>query len=448
MARSFLTLSFLAFFLIVSCSKDNPVSPTPPADQEDPKEDPKDEEPQKETYFSLNVDTDFYFTQIFKKGYLIIHDANGELLEYKEYGNGDQLVFETLPGETVTDKITITTLLHSQLGSGEDYYTISTYPMMNKATSWNFKTTPSTFNPIGEFDIRLNDVPGWEYYDLSNKDGFGSSGSSFYKYFNNPEDAEPFIEIDNIDWFENNDFLLSVIDGNLDLKYLDIPNVQQGDSLIFDATALKSFDGYLEVSMPDYDEFYHSVDGYEEMQSFDRDGLTLNSSAHYAFNDKVTNLKMGYLDRFSKFRTSLRLDRENYSYSYRTYGGKPQSITVPEQGSLSILDSTLTNFQYETTLNPKREISIWSHRRDFLDPDFSSTSWFVYAENSNNIVVYELPEEIVQQYPNIDLELLNHESTKLYLQSDSYEASIKRRWKETQIETGYVEEYMLFGETR
>jgi len=429
-------------FLVVSCGKDDPI--TPPLEQEDP----KDEEPQSETYFSLNVDGDFYFSEIFKTGYLIIHDADGQLLEYKEYGNGDQLVFETEPGNTVTDKITITTLLHSQLGSGEDYYSVSTYSMIDKATTWNFTSTPSNYIPNGEFDIRLNNVPDWAYYDLSNKDGFGSSGSSYYKYFNNPEDAEPFIEIDNAKWFENNDLLLSVIDGNSDLKYLDIPNVQQGDSLIFDATILQPFDSYLEVVMPDYVEFYHSVTGYEDLQDFDRDALTLNSSAHYAFDDKVTNLKLGYLDRFSRFRTSLRLDREKYSYSIKRYGAKPQSINVPEQGSLSISDSTLTNFNYTTNFNFKREISIWSHRREFSDPDFSSTSWYVYAENSNNIDIYELPGEIVQKYPNIDLELLKHESTRLYLQSDSYEASIKRKWKETKIGSEYIEETMLFGETR
>lgn len=435
----------LSTFFLISCGKDDPI--TPPIDQEDPKEDPKEEEPQTETYFTLNVDAN-YNDAILNSGYIIAHDSNGELLDFKQYIPGNQLSFEGEKGAIVTDKITITQFTHNDFGGDQDFYVIRTFPSIDKGTTWNFIKGVSTFNPNGKFDVRLNDVPDWKYYKLSNRNGYGERGSSFYKYFNNPEDAEPFIAIEKTHRFNENDFILSVIDENSDLKYVDIPDVEQNDSIILSNADLISFDSYLDVNLPEYDEFFHSVQGYENGQDFDNDGLVLNESTDYTFTETVDNMQLGYLSRFSRFRTFVNYKKELYQYNFKQYGAKPNEVIIPSEGSLSIIDSTITNFKYETTLNFVRETSIWSHRRDFLDPDFSSTSWIVYAPNSNDIIVYSIPEEITQQYPNHDIDLLKHESTELFLQSDSYDAFLKRRLQETKIGSEYIEETMQFGKRR
>jgi len=443
---SLIFISIFVFFL-TGCETENPTDL--PIEQEIPKEDPKEEEtPKPETYFTLNVDAN-YNNAILNSGYIIIHDANGELLDFKEYAPGTNLIFESEEGDTVSDKITITQFSHTDFGGNEDYYAINTFPLIDKGATWDFFRGINTFNPNGKFDVRLNDVPDWKYYNLSNKHGHGVRGSSFYKYFNNPEDAEPFIAIEKTDHFNENDFILSVVDENSDLKYADILDVQQNDSIVLNNSELTFFDSYLEVALPDYDRFFHSVQGYETDQDFDADGLILNESTDYTFTEKVDSIQLGYLSRFSRFRTFVNYNKgDYYQYRLKLYGPEPNEVVIPAEGSLMITDSTLTGFKFETDLSFQRQRSTWSTMRTFGSVDYSSTFWIVYAPNANDITVYNIPEEITQQYSNLDIDLLRHESTELFLQSDSYDSYLKRRWKETKIGSDYIEESMQFGKIR
>ncbi len=438
---------FLFLFLITSCSKDDPT--ITPVDQETPNDDPiieEEEITQEAPYFTFNIDSGYYFDSIFKEGYIIIHNDQGELLDFQKFANGGQLIFEAEEGQTVSDQLTITQFIHLELQQGEDYYTIFTFPLIAKSSEWNLTKGISTYNPSGEFDVTLTDVEGWKNYKLSNKDGHGPGGSSYYKWFNNPEDAEPTIEIDGTDWFSNNDFLLTIIDANSNVKYVDIANVQQGDSIVLSSSDLLDFDDYLEIDLPTHDGFSHGVYGFESAQNYESGGLALNVSYDYVFTEPVDQLKLGYLNRFSKFKTAVSVTEENYIYKLEQYGAKPNAITLANKGTFTISDSTQTNFSYATDLTFEREKSVWSTRRDFFDSDFSSTSWLVYAPHTDTIDIYALPEAITDLYSNLDIDQIKHESTTLYLQSNSYQSFINRRFGTEKIDDGYVEESMLFGE--
>lgn len=445
-------LSYLSFllltFILIGCSKDEPVIKEPEVEQkQDPQPDAEEEEETTpETYFELNVAIG-YHASIFKEGYVVIHNSNGDLLNFMEYGDGSQLKFEATEAMVVTDKLTITQVVHSELGGGDDFYSIFTFPEITKGTVWNLERGESTFNPDGEFKVRINDVPGWKFYTVSNKDGHGPSGSSYYKWLNNPEDAEPFID-SSPDWFPENDFLVSLIDGNQEMKYVDLSNVAQNDSIVLKSEDFQEYDNYLTIDMPDYERFGAKVQGFDSNQDFSQfGGLRVSSSVDYAYDDKTSEIVLGYLSRFSKFRTSINIEEEGYEYSKSSYGERPSSIIIPEKGTMTISNDDLYNFSFDTNLSFVRQLSTWAIPFSVnLSGANNSTTWRVYSGQEIEPTVYALPDEIIARYTNINLESLKHKGTELFIQGDSYQDFMERRLGITKIQNGYIEEVMLFGE--
>lgn len=440
----FLSIILVIFLSFQSCSKDE--TTVPEVEQDDPivmPEEEIEEETTSDVYFEFNVDANYHLS-FFSEGYIIIHNSNGDLLDFMEYGDGSQLKFENNDTSNVSDKLTITQLTHIILGGGDDFYTITTYPLVDKGTIWSFEATDSSNNADGSFSLTINDMPNWEYYSISNKNGKGRTGSSYYQWFNNPEDAQPTINT-SIDWYPENDFLVSILDGNLALKYADLLDVQQSDAIVLTSNDLLDFDSYLNVDLPDYEEFGTTVSGFQTDQDFDSGGFRVSSTSDYVYSEPPSTTQLGFLSRFNEYKISAYIKSEGYLYNVSHYGTTPNELILPTKGAFTITDDDLFSFNFNTDVSYIRQRSIWRTPQIFSNEN-NSTRWIVNGEAAIDTLVLPLPEEIISRYSNLDLELLIHDSTELIMQGENYQDYINNLFDRTvKIESGYVEEAMSFG---
>jgi hypothetical protein len=409
-------LTYLFTFLIIcfcfyNCSK----SPDPIPEsgvQEEPIPTPEEEpvEPTSEVYFTIDILPSF--APFIGDNWLIIHNDNGELLDFRQYEIGDQLVFETSSTElATTESLTITNL---DIGNvGQEIYALRTYAEVKKGSVWNFKT------PINDVPDPIED--DHEFYNLSiinatsirrynvQSSKYGLNADSFYSQ------NAPIIERTYV-LQKNHTYLLAIEDVNGSLKYLFFNTSENETNIDLDYDQFLAYDYILETELPDYSQFAATTRGHNSM-NFDDVGYDLDSK--FYFNSETLTSKLGFIDGLESYATELEIQMGKIRYGYFKYGSdQPQQIDVISNPIFEIENSSILDFRFSTEVNFVRQRSFWKYPVTLQSTNNVNILWTLFSE-SNSIKLNPFPDELLSSYPKLDIANLQLNYTQLYTISNS-----------------------------
>ncbi|WP_298534873.1 hypothetical protein [uncultured Algibacter sp.] len=437
----FLSLLTLLFY---SCSSndDNTQNPEIKGETEIPEE---EKTPIPEVYFSLNVDNE-WLNESTIDSWIIIHDENGNLLNYSKYKNGANLTFDALANE-ITKNLTISTLNIKKTESNQEIYTIDTYPDIPQKSIWNFKKPPApnslTENKvIGKFSVKVDNIPGVQKHTLSCDNRIGGSNGNI-TIGSNPKLY--MLNINEVNLFERNNYILTILDNDNNLKYIWLNNVQDGDDLNLDYSDFNQFDSYLNIGLPSTQRIGIRVYTMEKDVNATSGVYTLDhnfNSAYWGLRQDF--VKIGFLDIFKKYKLSFTVDLGNCTYNYGKNGNKPENLIIPSKPELTIQDTSIENFSFTTSLSYMRQVSRWKTPSEIFNNTGFETSWTISSDSKSELNFYDIPEEIKNAHPNLDLNSTKYYGTWLYLKNESQADFINRSFVTNERRVEFESESVFF----
>ncbi|WP_108245500.1 hypothetical protein [Muricauda brasiliensis] len=433
------------------CSKDESQPPNPnPTGEDEPEEptteNPEEQEPEMVTYFTFEALTNTGDTD----DWVIIHDENGVLLDFKSFEFGDKFEFQVLEEEPQPNNFTITLFNYKNSIEGEMLHTIKSYPNISAESNWKHTPNAKANNevqrgsPIGSVNITVNDAISPKYQFFSDTGGFIQSdyGPDF-------EGVTQNIFNENISIYQEQKLFYSFYDSNNQVKYYSIENVSDGDEIILDYSDFQSYDSYLEVDLPE-DGAQHNllavVNTFEENQN-----ISVSNGIHFYFiidivdSDSTDPLKLGYLDAYSKYHSVLSLNNNTYAYSLVKFGDKPNEISIPNDTAITVSDESISNYQFETNLGFQMKDILWEVKEGEIYVDLIQTTWNVFSAPDFSGTIGEIPEEIQSSYPNLRIDDLILTSTTLHLDFITYPDLLQVEFINPELKTYYKShEYFRF----
>jgi hypothetical protein len=361
-------------------------------------------EPQPITVFSLTVEPGYSFKA---DNWVMVHDKNGVLLDAEQITTAGTVKFET--DESVLDgKVGITIFRHDIAGT-IDSYSFTSYLSV----------------PIGQEWI-------WRKYIIPPEENQGTSVGTFSATYTLPEPLRmdlfgnsttlgSFSQTGNIKSYQatiyekNKNFLLTVA-GDGKPRYKLFENVKNGDYFQITFEDMEEYDQVLDISFPS------ASNPYVTVSALDGDGKSLYWTYYNAFNlppfgpsVSLTNLKIGYLERFEKYHTNIQIVTPSFGFGFEKVGPAPSAISLPDHSPFQLINKTLTNFSYSN------EIPFSIRSSNFKDDSLTDKNiwWVCYAPQGDD-KVSELPGVFVETYPFIKLQNFKHLNTSFQSSTKSY----------------------------
>lgn len=447
MRKLFFLFSIFLFFL-TSCSNE------PDIQHEKPEingviEDSENQELLNEVYFTFNIEMEY----LDNDSWIILYDEIGNLLDYKSYNGKDFLEFKKR-SDSIPKSITVT--LFSTTQSSPSQYAFSSISQVEVGTKWNIispevntENTDHQISPvIGEFELEVSEAKGPDYYQqnlLTNCKGYGANTKG-YAIFHDENGLSTY-KFNPIPIKENeNNYLYSKLDYDLNLKYYWFENVQPNDELNVKYSDFSDYDSYLDL--PFVENQYFSLN----VLAFENDDVLKQKYPNYTgyiLLDIDSNtysqsgpVNPGYLDRFNWYRTEIHMYRgiDKPSFHYLNYSDKPE-ISIPES-DFNITNKSLSNLTFSTNISYVRKESYFTTNFNGVDP---ITYWRIYSGEDQYPKIGIVPQELLDIYPEIDLDNLEYSNTNLYLDfSYSHEDYLNYYENTTYSELPIPEVYLSF----
>jgi len=419
------------------CSSEEPQQPDPnPSGEEEPtNENPQEQEPEMVTYFTF----DPFLPTSETDDWIIIHDSDGNLLDYKPYEYDDVLEFQILEGNDMPNDLTITLFRYEGILEGHIQHFIKSYPEIPAGSIWKQTSDPQNINghtradATGSFNITTTNLVSPKYQTISDKNGpiMARSGP----------DLEGFITdetFNNVPIYTENEFFYSIYDSEDELKYHVIEEAYDGEDIVVDYSEFKPYDSILEVEIPDHPSYFVLciISAFESDQPIN---FTGGKSLSFIISeiDAPNPLKIGFLDTYNKYHCIFNFNNEEYAYNYIKYGDKPNAITIPNTPTITVEDSSISNYRFETNLDYRMKDVFWevSEGENFVD--LIKTTWNVYSSPEFVGTIGEIPDEIQETYPDLRINDLMLKSTMLHLDFISYPELIQEEFVNPDLKTYY-----------
>ncbi|WP_425235285.1 hypothetical protein [Ulvibacterium sp.] len=421
-------------FVFTNCSKDETLIP-----DSDSKEEPKLEEPKPEPEDPNEPETEVYFTYSSypsdADNWIIIHDSEGQLIDYKMIEDGGPVEFLGIK-DSIPEKISITEFFYSVDGGNNPFHSLLTYTDIEPGSVWNNFHNPPQGNLMGKFSLRIENIPGLKSNTLSTPRGsLNASDTQVEGDFNNST-----LNLIDIPLYENEDYLLSIYDNSDGHKYVFLPKPQDGLDSIIDYSQFLEYDTYLEIDLPTNDFALLYIQGYSsDDPNYFWTGQTLSFNLDFS---APTMTRAGYLDIYEKYRTEFSIRSDGWSYSFSQSGAMVEDIAIPMRPSFTLENASLYDLSFASDKNFITKNT--THSRNFTDGDgiYSETIWYVRSSGNTSHKVGELPEEILLKYPAMNPESLELQSINLitqgFSQQELFNQMTNKEKKGDFIEEGFV----------
>lgn len=415
--------------------------------QEESDENPKTPEPEvtEEVYFTITPnlsDPDL------KDFWIIIHDSEGNLLDHKNIIEEMDYEFATTDLKSI-NTLTVS-LFYNRNILGDNFLSCDTfsYPNVAVGSHWyipNPKETPQVTEKspsIGTFNLTINNIPnvfaqivqnGFEYYNPVYSMPNTTMASSVVKLY------------------ENDNYFITIWDGNNDTKYKFIDSMKDGESISLDYTGFDYFDSYIDVELP------QSTTGVIYfVTAYDKTGNGTPYQHRYVLGTSISKLsdfpfttaKMGYLNKFDRFLTEINVyvNGNDYHYSFKKLGEEPKAIVIPDKPSIMLENELIDKFRFTAG------IEFDSYMASGFSPIGDSANregryeHYVFAKKDDNVVIGKMPNELKQKYPNIMFDDINSNNIDLYLTIGKYAESISNfSTLQQAYDFDYEDEYISVG---
>jgi hypothetical protein len=372
-------------------------------------------EPILQTILSIKVDAQFPATEW--DNWLVIHNSEGKLIDYKQFEAGEEFSFET-KASIPDDKINVT-LLRYRLQNGYNSHFLTTYMLVPIGQSWTVKDPEfDSYEPgtqIGNFKVEVSDV-FYDYMALIG-DKFGRTGSSTWS--SNTYSGNAMI-YDNA-----SDFFLSVTDQSGNPRYKMFEDVSDGDFVKISSNEMKPFEKVVDVNFPSTVDIFFHVTGHEADQN--SNGYWINSNVYSSSSTAKTNLKLGYTDIFDKYSTYLTFSYADRTFEYSKHGTAPTEINLPLTASFAGQNKSIRNFTFSKNQTFEMRRSYWIIRDLQVTPK-EWINWEVISPDGAQLI-NEWPTELSTKYPDLALDKMVYSSSNFYTASPSYQAVIDAAFK-------------------
>ena len=416
---------FIVSFIFHSCSKEDKQDIFNQNEKEEiisqPEENEETKLPRLETFFTFK--TDASFNTVDSDNWVLIHNQDGDLLDYKSFEAGETLIFQAL--DTVKIKnFTVTNFYVSKYDNSVNH-SFESYASIEKGRIWNYLSTeessstnsneesPAPIFENWEFNLKVNNIPNWRQYFAKNSFGFGSN-TDRNTHENWTNDTYPNnLVVNNIEVYGPNDIFLSIIDEHERKKYTWLQNVEDQSTVEIDgSTALLNFDDFVEVNIPKGLLRY----SYSAYGSNDNKSQLLYNFSESNFIPDSNTIKMDYLNEFDDYYSKITYIFEDYIYRYSEKNRRITPSNINSDKPLFIVkDESHLNFLFETDIEYKHTHSHWS-RDTYEDNLFITTRWSIQNPNNTFVEFNEMPNEFTTLYPYINLSDLEYSETTINTQ--------------------------------
>ncbi|WP_273568864.1 hypothetical protein [Maribacter halichondriae] len=402
-----LALVISCVFLLANCGKEDTLIPETEKEQKEQEtENPNDSE--NVVYFtyesnSLNENADEW---------IILHDQNGDILEYRKVVYGERIGFK-VEKDKVPESVTATKFFYFLSGGGfNPDHSLVTYANLESGSIWNrnhnFRNNP---NPIiGDFNIRVSNIMGGvRDYSISNSYGNLNTGSTDFE----GTAGLQILSLGQIPLYENETYILSLYDNQDNLRYVMIENPVDGMEYEFAFEELPEYDSYFELdNLPENTFSMFMSTGYaSEQPDYNLYEHTVSRDLTYG----KSNAKVGYLDTFKTYRTYFGIKMDGYSYGYSQMGDKIEELTILPKPSFTIVENSVYNFEFASDQTFIKKTAKWSYNVYGDEPMF--TRWTVISPAENPHKIGELPQEILMNYPDFNLDKIELQHVDLFTKS-------------------------------
>ncbi|MFH6602939.1 hypothetical protein ACEZ3G_05580 [Maribacter algicola] len=397
----------------MGCSKNETPTPRPDA-QEWPKPDPDPEnqesnEPEDEIYFSYYSDPNESDLYNWTDRWIVIHNQDGELLDYRSFKKGDSLDFEgSLENSKHTNTLSITTLNYRPGKEGGNFHSLGTVTGIKKGTVWDWTDDiePTITDPpnSAQYQIRItiHNIPNVQHFLISSQFDITSiAGSPFYQETN-------ILEIGGARLQKDRDYLISVRDGNDEIKYLWFEVEDPTSNITLDYNDFQDYDYIIEIELPEYEGYNLGVGAKNKSHNYAR---FLDINREDDGNQVRSTAKLGYLDGYDTFQTYLYFDYDkDVRYSFYKYGGRPTNINVPPYPQFQAENNSIYNYNFTTNVEYYWNTSYWIYTD--LEQD-NTTRYSISGKSEGAPIIGTLPDQIQEKFPHLNLDNLEYEETAL-----------------------------------
>ncbi|MEX0314054.1 MAG: hypothetical protein AB3N18_07740 [Allomuricauda sp.] len=442
-----LFLLFGVVLLLGACSSEN--NPEIDTEQQNPNNPPVEpEEPQEPALVTYLTYTPDFYTED-KDHWIIIHNQDGELLDYKSFESGDELVFEAKESElSSTDKLSVSIMTYN-LETANNTHTINTYTGIDKGTVWETTNTSGKISPGSDYhtilnsthktskslskkapvpyNLTVNNIPNIDKYTLTSIEDHIVKENHLLQH-------STVLNLDQIELSSDIEYLLSIGDGDGGLKYFIINPPENQDDIVLDYADFLDYDSIIEVDLPDNHHFLNANVWARSSDDFlSEPPLLLSRDA--SAGPAAETAQFGYLNSYPHFDTFFTIDMvDGYGYGYNEVGQIPDAIAVMPKPNFEILNASLSDFDFSTDITYLRRTSLWALWEAIpTDGNLDQTRWYVHSSSNETGKIGALPDEIIQKYPNLNLDDLYHINTSLILKGQSYQDLINLVFKRISI---------------
>ncbi|MDC6362000.1 MULTISPECIES: hypothetical protein [Flavobacteriaceae] len=410
--------------LFFSCSKDEANVQSPDLEENETQNPPETPAPEpvvdKEVYFEAFIGKNLNTED--SDNWLLVHDEEGVLLDYKPFEENDNLIFE-MDSDKVPDKFTVTHFFVFTL-TGNAAFNLTTYTEVNKGSKWivgNLNSEPYTYvepEVTGNFDITIaGDFVPPSMRVISNSEGNGEGNGAFS--ITTDSFTGDWLYKKNAELFVENDYYITLMSGSGETSYYLLTDVQNGDVYNLEYDSFSEFDSHMNMVSPLTSKIYFSLRGYTQTPTsiaspgydfYKINGLVSGNGIYHDFN-------VGYFgNKFEAYSFYLNAILEDYSYTHYYLGTElPNELIVPERPSFTIDNPDIQDFKFSTDIAYNRKVNSWAS-----DQAQRPTYWYVYSSSASSVAIGALPEELMTMYPEMDISELSYQSSLLFIDSKTH----------------------------
>ncbi|SHG70212.1 hypothetical protein SAMN04488109_1471 [Chryseolinea serpens] len=391
--------------VLTSCGKDDDI-----VDPVEPKK-----------IFSLSVDASYPATT--RDNWVLLHDQNGSLIDFKKYKAGDVLTFET-EKEIKDNKMTVTIFANRENAIN---YRIKSFANIPTGEVWTLKGPtpeyPFVFpTGIGQFDIIVNDIPA----DKKVRVAENSCTASFMLGSSADKTVIKSPLLSTTPYYTP--YYMTTVESERDEhpKYKVIANPKDKDTYEFSYAEMSEFERILPVSFSDAGSFYARICGFGEDQSYIPGNVS--GCCHSYDNSalpKETSMHLAFTSAFPKYQTSVYMNTGNYLFIYDQQGPMPESIRVPQNAKYGSVNKSVHHYTY-TYDQPFDRLD---YAAVYHDPNRADVniSWTIYT-GKECPVIQELPEGLIVEYPSINFSYFSDVSPE-FISGESHEDMVALNFK-------------------
>ena len=418
-------LFFTAICFLISCTEETEI------EESIAKEKPIPEEPKEEVYLTYRLNEHSDTTEI--EYWVIVHNQDGELLDYKSIKEDSTLTFSAIDTALVnTEKLVVTTLSIDQY-ENHISHSLRTYTDIPKGFAWNSSESEeanSSLNEkrnivkngysnnkltskVGDYTITVNSVPAFLKYHIQSPE----TGVVALNYTQIEGDR---LQIENLELQPGIRYLISIGDTEELPKYTFFEISDDSKDITLDYTKFIDYDQVLETTLPENTYLVAVSKGFDNEEASGR-GYEMTVEIDFK-SPKIS--RIGYISGFKSYLTQFNLTlKNNYAYRFSELSKLPlEQITILEKPNFSIVQDSLYNFEFSTDISYLTTSSVWRSEEASSETFNNLTSWIISSANTSSHLLGSVPEELINLYPKLNLEKLKYSETSLDIQGKDYEA--------------------------